>query len=135
MPKLWLAEVVNGILISVAIAILLAYGPIALDGIRKPQKSTRQQYLAIGICAIWTCVLMFRLWSEVYLNIGRPAWMEQHWFPYASLYMCALAGLFTLRAPATLPGNKTRRSWRYIVSAVIGGVVLAAVLLMIGRYR
>ena len=135
LPKLWMAEIVNGVLISTSAAVLFAYGPIALDGIRNPAKSTRQQYLAIGICAVFVCTLMFRLWSTVYLNVGRPAWMEQHWFPYAALYLYALAGVFILRAPATLPGNRTRRSWRYIGIALTGGVILAACLLAVGRYR
>jgi NO-binding membrane sensor protein with MHYT domain len=135
LPKLWMAEIVNGVLVSTAIAILAAYGPVALDGIRNPAKSTRQQYLALGICAVWACILGFRLWSTVYLNVGHPAWMEQHWLPYAMLYMCMLAGVFTLRAPATLPGNRTKRSWRYIAIAMIGGIVLASILLAVGRYR
>lgn len=135
LPKLWVAEIVNGVLIATSLAVLWAYGPISLDGIRNPSKSTRQQYLALGICAVWSCILAFRLWSTVYLNVGRPAWMEQHWFPYAALYMCAMAGVFTLRAPATLPGNRTRRSWRFIALALIGGVILAIILLAVGRYR
>lgn len=135
LPRLWVAEIVNGVLMSTSIAIIMAYGTVALDGIRSPRTSTRQQYLAIGVCAVWVCILAFRVWSTIYLNVGRPAWMEQHWFPYATLYMCALAGVFTLRAPATLPGNRTRRSWRYIAIAFGGGVIIAAALLTVGRYR
>lgn len=135
LPRLWVAEIVNGILMATSIAIIIAYGPTAMEGVRNPRLSTRQQYLAIGVCSVWLCILAFRVWSTVYLNVGRPAWMEQHWFPYATLYMCALAGIFTLRAPATLPGNRTRRSWTYIAIALGGGVIIATVLLTIGRYR
>lgn len=134
LPKLWVAEIVNGVLITTGIAILWAYGPIALEGVRHPSRSTRQQYLAIGLCAVALCVEAFRIWSTIYLNIGQPSWMRQHWFPYASLYMLAMAFIFILRAPATLPGNRTRRSWRYIALSLIGGAIIAAVLLTVGRY-
>lgn len=135
LPKLWLAEIVNGVIVTTWLAVIWAYGPTALEGVRNPARSTRQQYLALGLCAVAVCTEVFRIWSTVYLNVGRPAWMEQHWIPYASLYGFALAGVFILRAPAVLPGNRTRRSWRFIAFALLGGAVLGIVLLNVGRYR
>lgn len=131
LPKLWLAEVINGLLISAGGAVVIAYGPTAFAALRDYRRTTKVQYLGLGVVMIVITVILFRLWSAVYLNVGQPAWMEQHWLPYSLLYMTFIAFVFLLRAPATLPGNRTRRSWHYILWSMMIGLIIAVTTILI----
>lgn len=124
----FVATVVNGLYMAMAVIVGIVYGPTMVDYIRE---NKRIHYLATGVFTLFTAIGVSRIWAAAYLYMGRPVWMTDHWFPTLCYLIAASTGFFFLRAPDNLP-NHQFKSWRYLTAAMILAVFVTATVIFIG---
>jgi hypothetical protein len=105
-----------------AVLISVMYGPVVLDYIRE---NRRVHYVATGIFTIFFSIGASRVWSVIYIYLGRPDWMMNHWFPSLCFLIASSSGFFFLRAPDNLP-NHHHRSWKYLLAALAMTAMITA---------
>lgn len=117
------AIIINGIIIAVWIVVAKAYTPLLIESLRE-ETPTKQQYLVTGVLMVWTAFAFSRIWADVYVVLGRPENMMNHWFPYLCFLTSAMSGFYFIKVP-----DNSDSGWGYTVFAVVGAVVISTLVL------
>lgn len=121
-PEKTLILAFNGMLAALSVGVCVAYGPLVIHILTRPEPIDRADLLAVGIFCSWFASVMFRSWS-LYLRYGPTAGqlLSNDFLSYA-LFLSICAALMHLLAPGALKDRVPTRRWIQIGFVACVGV-------------
>lgn len=126
-PAVYLIQVLNYVLIAIAVAVSIAYLPEVWDAVRM-DRIDRVAQLSLGIALSWTAVIINRSWVGL-IRITDADWMRSSPMIGFYVFLSVLAGVLHITAPGAIGGVIPKRN-RIILGLAIGTGVLAAWLVL-----
>ncbi len=123
LPSILLIQVLNYVLIAIAIAVSVAYLPNVYEAL-KMDRIDRVAQLSLGISLSWLAVLINRSWVGV-IRITDADWMRTSPMIGFYVFLSVLAGVLHITAPGAIDGIIPKRN-QIILGAAIGVGVLVA---------
>lgn len=138
-PRARIADVVNGMTVAFALAVVVAYIEAFWQALKMPRdRFGRIHHLLIGIVLAWSATLVTRLWSFLYLNTGKPEWMNNHPIAFYFYFVLCLAAALHLSAPADAEKVNavgfSRTATKHIIVAFFAGAMLSALIIKMGLH-
>jgi hypothetical protein len=130
LPSIILIQALNYVLISVALAVSIAYLPDVLHAIRM-DRVDRVAQLSLGIALSWMAVLINRSWVGV-IRVTDAEWMRTSPVIGFYVFLSVLAGVLHITAPGAVDGVIPKRN-QIILGVAIGvGLLVAWVVIWLG---
>ncbi|MCX5495800.1 hypothetical protein OSH11_13885 [Kaistia dalseonensis] len=122
-----LIEVLNGALLGVSTAVLIAYLPEALRAAAKPRLDKTDQ-LILGIVVTWIGTDLFRAWGIYSRVAGFPEWMRYSPMLGFLIYLFILGGVLHITAPNSIADHVPRAAWIRVGAAIGVGAFIAGLI-------
>lgn len=130
LPPTIVIQVLNYVLIAVAVAVTLAYMPDVLDAL-KMDRVDRVAQLTLGIALSWLAVVINRSWVGV-IRISDADWMRTSPMIGFYVFLSILAGVLHITAPGAINGQVPRKNWIRIGFAISIGVLASWLVIGLG---
>lgn len=129
-PSTYLIQVLNYVLISVAVAVSIAYLPDVYQAIRM-DRVDRVAQLSLGIALSWTAVIINRSWVGL-IRIADADWMRASPMIGFYVFLSILAGVLHITAPGAIDGQIPKRNRITLGLAVAAGILAALLVIGLG---
>jgi hypothetical protein len=111
LPNNTLMETLRLVQISVGLAVVTSYAPIALGAIWSKYKPDRLQQLGMGIALGFLALVLQGAWTLLWRLSSQPYWMANADIVGFFAWMSILAGTLHITAPGAIDGTVPKRNW------------------------
>lgn len=130
LPNRILIETLRAMLLSISIAVVIAYAAPAVSAMLDKRRPDLVAQLTLGIALGWAATAFQSTWSLIYRLAGQPLWMQNNDLNALIIWSLCLAAALHITAPGAIDGRIPRRNMVSLGLAIGAGVLIVSIIMI-----